>query len=81
MNKEKKKLEQIILNRWDAKTKQFKDYWFAQEIQLELLALVLQIARIRDEDIRAFFELAFSAIIITKSGGVSLGLDLHLINA
>jgi hypothetical protein len=27
-------------------------------------------------DLRAFFELAFSAIIITKSGGVSLALDL-----
>ncbi|MDR4510058.1 MAG: site-specific DNA-methyltransferase [Candidatus Brocadiaceae bacterium] len=76
VNQETKKLEQILLNRWDSKTKQFIDYWFAQEIQLELLALVLQISRIEDVDIRTFFELAFSAIIITKSGGVSLALDL-----
>jgi SAM-dependent methyltransferase len=64
------------LTQWDSKTKQFIDYWFAHEAQLELLALVLQISRIEDEDIRTFFELAFSAIIITKSGGVSLALDL-----
>lgn len=69
-------LKQILLSRWDSKTKQFVDYWFAQEIQLELLALVLQISQIENEDIRIFFELAFSAIIITKSGGVSLALDL-----
>lgn len=74
---ESKKLGQILLTRWDSKTKQFIDYWFTQEIQLELLALVLQISRIEDEDIRTFFELAFSAIIITKPGGVSLALDLE----
>ena len=31
---------------------------------------------LNDEAIRAFFDLAFSSIIITKSGGVSLALDL-----
>lgn len=76
IKRETKKLEQILLNRWDPKTKQFIDYWFAKEIQLELLALVLQISQIEDDNIRTFFELAFSAIIITKSGGVSLALDL-----
>jgi len=76
VNQETKKLKQILLAQWDLKTKQFIDYWFVQEIQLELLALVLQISRIEDEDIKTFFELAFSAIIVTKSGGVSLALDL-----
>jgi len=76
IDQESQRLEQILLIRWDSKTKQFIDYWFAHETQLELLALVLQISRIKDEDIKTFFELAFSAIIITKSGGVSLALDL-----
>lgn len=73
---ESKELEQTLLTRWDSKTKQFVDYWFAQKIQLELLALVLQISQVEDKTIRTFFEVAFSAIIITKSGGVSLALDL-----
>lgn len=76
INQKTNKLKKILLNRWDLKTKQFIDYWFAQEIQLELLALVLQISQVENVDIRTFFELAFSAIIITKSGGVSLALDL-----
>lgn len=74
--RESKELEQTLLTRWDSKTKQFVDNWFAQEVQLELLALVLQISQIENDSIRTFFELAFSAIIITKSGGVSLALDL-----
>jgi len=76
INRESKALEQLLLTRWDSKTKQFIDYWFAQEVQLELLALVLQISQIQNEALRTFFELAFSAIIITKSGGVSYALDL-----
>lgn len=76
ITQETKKIEQVLLTRWDSKTKEFIDYWFAHETQLELLALVLQIAQIENDDIRTFFELAFSAIIITKSGGVSLALDL-----
>ncbi len=62
--------------RWDTKTKEFVDYWFARQTQLELLALAQQIEAIQEPDVRKFFELAFSAIIITKSGGVSLALDL-----
>ncbi len=62
--------------RWDKKTHKFVDYWFAQETQLELIALIREIERIDDESIKAFFELAFSSCIITKSGGVSLALDL-----
>lgn len=73
---ERSSLEHTLENRWDSKTKQFVDYWFASEIQIELLAIVLEIERIDDEAMRNFFQVAFSAIIITKSGGVSFALDL-----
>ncbi len=63
-------------NRWNAKTRDFVDYWFAPETQIDLLALMTEIEQIEDAELRTFFELAFSAIIITKSGGVSLAFDL-----
>ena len=69
-------LEEILEKRWDSKTRSFVDYWFAREPQIELLALITQIERIEDVRFRTFFGLAFSAIIITKSGGVSLAFDL-----
>ena len=62
--------------RWNCKTKEFVDYWFASETQIELLALIEAIAQVSDSGLRSFFELALSAIIITKSGGISLALDL-----
>ncbi len=70
---------------WDVKTSRFVEYWFDKETQSDLCALMREIRRIPDEsDVRlnavealvAFFEVVFSAIIITKSGGVSLALDL-----
>lgn len=69
-------LEERLVGRWDTKTREFVNYWFAAETQIELLALIMEIEKLRDEAIRAFFELVFSAIIITKSGGVSLAFDL-----
>jgi DNA modification methylase len=69
-------LEKELAERWDSKTRDFVAYWFAQDTQVALHALLKEIEQISDEPIRAFFELAFSAIIITKSGGVSLALDL-----
>jgi DNA modification methylase len=72
---EKQSLEKELANRWDTKSKQFINYWFAPGTQLELIALLLQIERIADKQVRTFFEVAFSASIITKSG-VSLALDL-----
>jgi DNA modification methylase len=62
--------------RWDARTREFVDYWFAPETQLELAALIRLIEDVADPELRAFFTVAFSAVIITKSGGVSLALDL-----
>ncbi|MEA3339385.1 MAG: class I SAM-dependent methyltransferase [Chloroflexota bacterium] len=69
-------LEKALENRWDAKTQKFVNYWFVPETQIELLALITEIEQIEDEAIRAFFELVFSAIIITKSSGVSMAFDL-----
>lgn len=69
-------LDEALERRWDSKTRQFVDYWFARETQLELLALISEIGTVADPAVRAFLELTFSSIIITKSGGVSLALDL-----
>lgn len=69
-------LKKELAGRWDSKTQQFVDFWFTEETQLELMALVLEVSKIKDEKIRTFFEIALSSAIITKSGGVSLALDL-----
>ncbi|MBN2549921.1 MAG: hypothetical protein JXB15_12230 [Anaerolineales bacterium] len=61
---------------WDEETRGFIDHWFTPDIQLELFALRTQIATISEISLRKFFELTLSAIIITKTGGVSLALDL-----
>jgi DNA modification methylase len=61
---------------WDANTRKFIDYWFVSETQRELWALLREIRQIGNIEVRAFFELALSSIIITKSGGVSLAFDL-----
>lgn len=69
-------LEDELSTRYDAKTREFIDYWFQADTQKELLALLKQIEVIEDVLVRGFFELIFSAIIITKSGGVSMAMDL-----
>ncbi len=69
-------LKLVLERRWDVKTKQFADYWFTEEIQLQLTALIEEIEQLHHENERTFFEVVFSAIIITKTGGVSLALDL-----
>ncbi len=60
----------------DQVTARFIQDWFDKSTQIELLALRNEIWRIRDVSLRSFFEVVLSAIIITKSGGVSLALDL-----
>jgi DNA modification methylase len=63
-------------NSFDPKTKEFIDYWFVFEIQLELMALIRNINLISKDENNTLFKVIFSSIIITKSGGVSLALDL-----
>ena len=72
----KKELETALSCRFDPSTKKFVDYWFLEETQLELLALIKGIESISDHSIRRFLEIALSSIIITKSGGISLAYDL-----
>ena len=76
VQKQNSALVELLANRFDPKTREFINYWFQPETQIELLALIVEIERVEDSSIRAFLELVFSAIIITKSGGVSLARDL-----
>jgi len=69
-------LERKLASRWDSNTRRFVNYWFALETQVELLALITEIEKIDELGFKTFFELVFSAIIITKSGGVSMAFDL-----
>lgn len=57
-------------------TREFLDYWFFQETQEELAALVLSVQEETSPTIRNLLEVLFSAIIVTKSGGVSRARDL-----
>lgn len=71
--------EELVSNfevRFDKSSKKFINYWFAQDTQLELLALIEEIEKIEDKRLEEFFLVAFSSSIITKNGGVSLALDL-----
>jgi DNA modification methylase len=76
LQNEQPRLHDNLQVKWDTKTKTFVDYWFLPQTQLELLALSQEIEQIPETEVKEFLELAFSSIIITKSGGVSLALDL-----
>jgi len=76
LSRDRQALEAELARRWDKKTRDFVEYWFARETQVALAALIREIDQLPEGPLRAFFELTFSAIIITKSGGVSLALDL-----
>lgn len=69
-------LDEAINQTFDKKTRDFLDYWFSEENQRDLMALRCTIKSIEDDAQREFMWLVFSAIIITKSGGVSLARDL-----
>ncbi len=75
-HKNPKKLQRLANEYFDAKTKKFINFWFLPETQLELMALLIQINSIEKAAYRNFFQIIFSSLIITKSGGVSLALDL-----
>jgi len=66
------RLQQEMMQRFDEATRNFLNYWFAPQTQLELMALLLQIEAEPDASIRGFLRLCFSGIIVTESGGVSL---------
>lgn len=60
----------------DPATREFLDYWFFPETQLELACLTLAIREELDDDLRNLLEVIFSSTIVTKSGGVSRARDL-----
>ncbi len=69
-------VEALVQQRFDDRTRAFVEYWFYPRTILELMALVTAIEAIEPEDVRAFLEVTFSGIIVTKSGGVSRARDL-----
>jgi DNA modification methylase len=73
---EKSIIDESLSQFFDHQTKAFVDYWFLPEIQRELMALVLAMREVTDLALRRFFELTFSSIIVTKSGGVTRARDL-----
>lgn len=76
LHEDQEKLQQALESRFDETTRKFFGQWFLPNTQLELLALLQQIEAVEQPDLKTFFEVCFSAIIITKSGGISLALDL-----
>ncbi|WP_424359779.1 DNA methyltransferase [Methanocella sp. MCL-LM] len=75
--KETDKINNMLNYRFDKETKEFIDYWFFPETQMELMALILAIEKYsNNEQIKELLEVIFSGIIITKSGGVSRAIDL-----
>lgn len=73
---EKENLKSLYHQLFSIKSREFIEYWFAQETILELTSLIYTINSIDNEKIRDFFKIVFSSTIITKTGGVSLALDL-----
>jgi DNA modification methylase len=71
-----KEIETLLASQFDEESRKFVDYWFSRAAQLELVALLNEIQKVNDLKIRDFLLLNFSAIIIAKSGGVSLARDL-----
>lgn len=61
---------------FDEETRQFISYWFSPSVYRTLFYLKKEIETLEEPALRLFFEIAFSSLIITKSGGVSFALDL-----
>ena len=64
------------LSAYGEETQSFFEYWFERRTSLELSCLRNEIAKVRDATTRNVLKVAFSSIIITKSGGVTLSRDL-----
>jgi len=60
----------------DEKTREFIRYWFDDYARCQLAALSAAIGRVHDEATRDVLWCGFSRLIITKSAGASLAMDL-----
>ena len=67
---------QEVLSSFSEATRSFVEYWFQPSTIAELGALRRAIAQLTQPPHRRPFEVLFSSIIVTKSGGVSLARDL-----
>lgn len=61
---------------FDEETRQFISYWFSPSVSRTLFYIKKEISALEEPALRLFFEIVFSSLIITKSGGVSFALDL-----
>jgi len=60
----------------DEETRKFTRYWFDAYARRQLTALAMAIGRVHDDATRDVLWCAFSRLIITKSAGASLAMDL-----
>lgn len=60
----------------DDETRSFVRYWFDDYVRRQLSALSISISRVRESQIRDVLWCGFSRLIITKSIGASLAMDL-----
>jgi len=60
----------------DRETRRFVAYWFDGYARRQLASLSIAIAKVRDKEIRNILFCALSRLIITKSSGASLAMDL-----
>lgn len=68
--------EEKVLASFEDATRAFIEYWFQPNTIAELGALIRAIRQLSPPLYREFFEVLFSSIVVTKSGGVSLARDL-----
>jgi hypothetical protein len=62
--------------RSDPETRKFIRYWFDDYARRQLAALGASVGRVRDDAVRDALWCGFSRLIITKSSGASLAMDL-----
>ncbi len=75
-NAESKNISKELLENFDKKTRDFINYWFLDKTKIELFAIVKEINKISNPELKDIFKVVFSSTIIAKTGGVSLALDL-----
>ncbi len=68
--------EESYLKNADGETRQFIDFWFDPENRRQLSALSTCISKVRSQEERTLLWCAFSRMIITKSSGASLAMDV-----
>ncbi|MBI3950418.1 MAG: site-specific DNA-methyltransferase [Acidobacteria bacterium] len=61
---------------YSPKAVEFFRYWFEEHTIAELYALMQAIGGVGDDDLRAFLQVVFSSMIITKSGNLTRARDL-----